>query len=256
MKSLSTRIEVRHYGGEAIRHAHDHHQVVVPLQGVMEMDVDGQQDDVTETRAAVIAHGQDHSFLGSDRNSFLVVDVPASTVFGLERQSRLWSAAREQPYIEFDTSLSGFCNFLAGQVSQVEFHGVRSEVAGGLIVEALARGIGLEEQALPEPLRRAVGFISAHCDDPITIAAVAREAGLSESRLYALFKAELRVSPKRYIARQRMQRAALLLEQSRLPIAEIALRVGYGDQSAFTRAFHRETGVSPADHRRTHQAEK
>jgi len=191
-----------------------------------------------------------------EENSFLVVDVPVAPLLGISEQNKLWSAAKEHPYIEFDDALAGYCRFIAGQASRVNFHGIRSEIAGGFVVDALAREMGLEDEPLPEPLRRAVDFITAHYSGPITVAAVAREAGLSESRLYGLFKAAFEVSPKRYIARQRMQNAALLLEQSQLPIAEIALRVGYGDQSALTRAFHRETGMAPADYRRSRRAEK
>ena len=47
-----------------------------------------------------------------------------------------------------------------------------------------------------------------------------------------------------------------MLEESRLSIAEIAFRVGYGDQSAFSRAFQRQWGQPPADYRRARQTKE
>ena len=52
------------------------------------------------------------------------------------------------------------------------------------------------------------------------------------------------------VVQQRMARAALHLTDTRMPIAEIAHRVGYGDQSAFSRAFRRHWGETPAAYRR------
>jgi AraC-like DNA-binding protein len=47
----------------------------------------------------------------------------------------------------------------------------------------------------------------------------------------------------------------LVLDTS-LPLAEIALACGYADQSAFTRAFGRATGLTPAAYRRQAQASR
>jgi AraC-like DNA-binding protein len=247
MKAHSTRIEIRRYGGEAERHSHGHHQIVLPVHGVLDMEIAGLADRVSATRAAVIPAGRCHGFAGSRDNSFLVVDIPNRRA-GRAREG-FWHAAGEKPFVEVDSSLEGFCGFLAEELRHGGFDGLRSTLAEELLVGALGRGLGIAREVLPAALARAVGFIDARYRDPITVAEVAAASGSSESRLHALFKQRLQVSPKRYIAGRRMKQAALLLEQDGLAIAEIALQVGYGDQSAFTRAFKREFGVAPARYR-------
>jgi AraC-like DNA-binding protein len=49
-----------------------------------------------------------------------------------------------------------------------------------------------------------------------------------------------------YLARWRMQVAARLLADGQAKVSAVALRVGYDSEAAFSRAFKRATGVSPA----------
>ncbi len=260
MTTKTTRFALRRYSGKAQVHAHDHHQLVLPLPGilkgaVMEMEVEGQESAVTERQGAVISAGQRHSFAVAGDEPFLIVDLPAIGTAGGDEP--FWREVRARPFLELDAAFMGFCEILAGQVGAVGFHGLRAEVAGGFVLDALARNLGLERaEALSPVLRRARAFMAAHLCEPLTLEAVARAAGISESRLQALFKEQLGLSPKRYLARERLGRAALLLEESRLSIAEIAFRVGYGDQSAFTRAFQRKWGQPPADYRRARQTKE
>ena len=53
--------------------------------------------------------------------------------------------------------------------------------------------------------------------------------------------------------RRRVERAKALLGESEAAIAEVALRCGFGDQSAFTTAFRRLTRQTPTGYRETHR---
>jgi AraC-like DNA-binding protein len=104
--------------------------------------------------------------------------------------------------------------------------------------------------------RRAVHaalWIDAHAADPIDLEAAAREAGLSPFHFLRVFTGVLGVTPKQYVIRARLGRAARLLAEGDQPITEIALDVGFGDLSNFVRTFHRAAGVSP---RRFRQASR
>ncbi len=257
MKVPSTRFDVRRYGERVERHAHAHHQIVLPLgdasSGRLEMEIGDTANDVGGTRAAIVSSGRMHAFQAAGTpmdTPFLVVDLPTASMLGRLDDGHFWSVAAEIPFIDFDPTLAGLTNFIAANVDSVGFGGIRAEVAGDLVVEALARGAGLSAEPLARPLARAIHFIDRHYADAITVAAIAREAGLSESRLHALFHQRFAISPKRYVARRRLQKAAALLEGTPLSIAEVALAVGYGDQSAFARAFQRETDKTPAEYRR------
>ena len=63
------------------------------------------------------------------------------------------------------------------------------------------------------------------------------------------FKAALGASPLQYVIGERMRVAGVLLKTTGLPVAEIALRVGYDDTSRFGKHFKRAFGATPAQHR-------
>jgi AraC-like DNA-binding protein len=75
---------------------------------------------------------------------------------------------------------------------------------------------------------------------------LAKETGLSRTVLAERFQHFVGVPPMRYLARWRMQLACSMLSSGSLSLAEIATRVGYGSETALSRAFKREIGVSPA----------
>jgi AraC family transcriptional regulator len=123
----------------------------------------------------------------------------------------------------------------------------------GLLLTArlarLATGGAPEAALLPgRDRRRAVEaalWIDEHADQPIALDDLARDAGLSEFHFLRLFTRALGVTPKQYVIRARLRRAARLLADGDRPITEIALDVGFADLSNFVRTFHRVAGVSP-----------
>jgi len=83
-----------------------------------------------------------------------------------------------------------------------------------------------------------------------TLKALAREAGHSRTVMVERFTARLGVAPMTYLLKWRMQIAAGLLADGTQGTARVASAVGYGSEEAFSRAFRRCTGASPAGWRR------
>lgn len=80
-----------------------------------------------------------------------------------------------------------------------------------------------------------------------SVAELAQAAGISRTTLTDRFQQYVGVSPNRYLTRWRMIEARRLLREGALTVAEIAERVGYASEAAFSRAFQREVGVSPSE---------
>jgi AraC-like DNA-binding protein len=122
-----------------------------------------------------------------------------------------------------------------------------------LLVQALRAH--LTETAIVE-----VGWLFALADEPIgdaiqamhddparrwTLQALAEQAGMSRSSFALRFKQKVGASPLDYLTRWRMMLAADRLANSRIPVALIALALGYESENAFSTAFKRVMGCSP-----------
>jgi AraC-like DNA-binding protein len=81
---------------------------------------------------------------------------------------------------------------------------------------------------------------------PASIAELATHLHLSPFHFARAFKQATGESPGRYMLRLRLHRAEALLRSTQSSITAIALAVGYESPQAFSRAFQREAGCSPA----------
>jgi transcriptional regulator GlxA family with amidase domain len=79
-----------------------------------------------------------------------------------------------------------------------------------------------------------------------TIAALAKEAGVSRSVLAERFRHYLNQAPMAYLTRWRLQLGSQMLVSSSHSVAQIAAEVGYESEAAFNRAFKREFDTPPA----------
>jgi AraC family transcriptional regulator len=98
-------------------------------------------------------------------------------------------------------------------------------------------------------LRRALDHISANLDEEITLNQLAQVAGVSVFHFARTFTRAVGVSPSRYVSRMRLEKAMAEIAAGKLSLAEIALRAGFSPQASFTRAFFRETGLTPGEYR-------
>ncbi|PLS23008.1 GlxA family transcriptional regulator [Neptunicoccus cionae] len=92
---------------------------------------------------------------------------------------------------------------------------------------------------------RALDLMQAHVESPLSVKELARRLGVSQKTLEARVKAALGATPRQVYRRQRMVVARNLVHDTELGIAEIAVRCGYRDATAMTRAFRAEFATSP-----------
>ncbi|MGF6767013.1 AraC-like DNA-binding protein [Paraburkholderia sp. GAS33] len=95
------------------------------------------------------------------------------------------------------------------------------------------------------PIERAIEFIETSFSQPVTLATLAAQAELSVSRFAALFRAEMGISPHRYVCQVRIRHAQRLLRGG-LPPSIVATEVGFFDQSHLGRHFKRAVGTTPS----------
>lgn len=99
---------------------------------------------------------------------------------------------------------------------------------------------------LPQHAMRAVEeYIHANLDQNIALAELAHVAHLSEFHFARLFKQTTGLPPHQFVIYHRVERAKRLIAEGRLSLANIAIDVGFSDQSQLSRHFKRLVGVTP-----------
>lgn len=89
----------------------------------------------------------------------------------------------------------------------------------------------------------------------LDIVGLAGELGYSRQHLTTRFRHDFGVPPKTFARLRRFEQAVRLVEDGRLPLADVALRTGYSDQAHFNREFRRLAGSAPQEHLRLRRSE-
>src|SRR5205809_159285 len=102
---------------------------------------------------------------------------------------------------------------------------------------------------LARHLLRARDLADARYAGPLTVADMARAAGLSRAHFSREFKRAFGESPHQYLLTRRLERAATLLRVTDRSVADVCLAVGLRSVGSFTTSFGRIFGLSPTAYR-------
>ncbi len=234
-------IAIRSYGTSSTLDRHDFAQIVLPLEGSLAMDIAGRAARLDRSKGAFVETGARHDQLGDGPNRSIIVDLHDGDLD--ERATEKLSHTR---YVALTPEATGLADYMAALASHGQVAPHRFRLWLPLLVDAL---LGDE----PRPRSRLAGLLARVEADPAkdwSVDAMAARVGVGASRLHALFLEELDTTPHAWLAARRLERARHMLEHTRVPIAEIAYRCGYADQSALTRAMRKALGTTPAACRR------
>jgi AraC family transcriptional regulator len=116
---------------------------------------------------------------------------------------------------------------------------VAAMLAGG---RRLPRLTAQDERRITAALRR----IEAAAEEPLSLAALAREAATSPYHFLRSFQRVVGMTPHQYLLRTRLHRAALRLRRTRDPVSAIAYDAGFNDLSTFNHRFRAVMGAPPS----------
>lgn len=115
---------------------------------------------------------------------------------------------------------------------------------------ACSNSLVLESGTLQRPdIAKARIYISDHCGDDISLAAVSRVANMSANYFSGKFVEATGMNFVEYVTRTRIEKACTLLLNPNLRISEIAFDVGFQSLSQFNRGFKQVSGQCPRDYR-------
>jgi AraC-like DNA-binding protein len=110
----------------------------------------------------------------------------------------------------------------------------------GALSDAMAAGIAHDSRLL-----RAWSAYFANPRRRWTVAALAREAGLSRTAFATRFRKLMGVPPLQALTDLRLEQGLTMLREGNSPLIEVAFTVGYSSEAAFVRAFRRKYGTTP-----------
>ena len=100
----------------------------------------------------------------------------------------------------------------------------------------------------PAALRLVVGYMHDHIDQHIALDELSNLAGVGRFQFIRLFRASTGVTPMKYLESCRIELARKLIRESNRSMPEIALTVGFADQSYFVKRFRRHAGCTPGQY--------
>ena len=170
-----------------------------------------------------------------------------------------YSKLHEPRLIVYDSRVTRCAHLLAEACTTDVSNGrVYAESITTALLAALLDVIGkrAEEKSMGAlarwQLRIAKEYLADNYSDEICLGTLAERTGLSRSRLTRGFKAATGVAPYAWMMQARVQRAQDLLGRKEQPIVDVALELGFADQSHFAKTFKRLTGVTPREWQRAH----
>lgn len=162
-----------------------------------------------------------------------------------------------QPHIELHHAIHTHDPHIL-QVSQWMVNELQnSQVGGQLYADSLTNalavhllrnytnGVSTDPPLAQREVGQAIAYMQAHLASDISLADLAQAANLSASHLRRLFKRTTGIPPHQYLIQLRVERAQQLLQTGRHTISDVAIQVGFTDQSHLHRHFKRIHGVTP-----------
>jgi AraC-like DNA-binding protein len=194
--------------------------------------------------------------MGLGDNRQLVLDLPAAT---LAVPERLFDTARA---VHLDPALTQLVRQIAQRAAAAtpsrdsadlrarRFHwDASARLCAAFIAQTGVATSAQFSAAAGLDFARIDRWLRAHLAQPLRIADLAAHCGFGMRRFHQLFIEAFGETPHRYLQRLRLDTALTLLADPRASLTDIALEVGFGDQSAFTHAFTRRFGLAPGQWR-------
>jgi AraC family transcriptional regulator len=135
---------------------------------------------------------------------------------------------------------------LMDEVAPLAVEGLMLEI----VAEASRRKRPVSNTKIPPRIEMAKDFISAYFNRPLALKQIAELVEAHPVYLAREFHKHYHCTVGEYVRRLRVESACQRLSDSDEPLSNIALTVGFSDQSHFSRTFKRLTGMTPAKYRK------
>lgn len=235
--------------GRSRPHGAEQAIVIVCVDGAGTVSIEGDELAVGAGHAVAVGRGVAHSYVTDEADPWTIWWMHVDGADADELVGAIVAAAGGALVRIRDVYA------LVGQLEIVVAALERDETAASMYAAAGAAWHALAMLAssalLPVPpsgdrVGMAQEYLREHLDTHVTVAELARMAGMSASHFSVRFRATVGLSILEYLKGIRSARARELLVTTTLSVAEISLAVGYRDPFYFSRQFRAVNGMSPS----------
>ena len=224
-------LSLRHYGASHGSHAHDHFQVLLGLDGVLELEVQGRGRRIAAGQGCVIAPGDHHDFESREGSRCIVLDTTHAG----------WARCAYDPSQTAQALALG--HYLAHALQQ---RGSLAQHYGpALLLEAwqpLTQTSSPSRYHRPIHWEQLATWTQQRLHEPLSVAQLAAQVFLSPTQFAARCRRETGLSVMQWLRRQRLA-LALQLRGRGMSVAATALHCGYHSPSALTAALRRQSAL-------------
>lgn len=188
---------------------------------------------------------EERDIIGKD--DFELFPKPLANKFRSDDERVLRTGEKMPEMVELFLSRQGLPDwYLTTKLPVTGQAGRRIGVMGTVQRFDQSRGLTSPDKAISNAVKRML-------DQPgeiDSLSGLASELGLSHRHFDRRFKEDTGLTPKQFLHRSRVEAGCRALRETSDPISEIAIDLGYCDQSAFTSQFRKRMGITPLKYRR------
>lgn len=235
------KCERRIYTYEYQTHSHPYGQLILPLQGELNIKANLFDLKVDDKHLFFLPPDVVHTFSSQNKNEFLVLDIPLKIFYGFGVKT----CHSELCYV-FDERWKAI-RFLILQEASNRY----SNNSSMLDLIRYASNL-LFQKNTPQSIQ----YIHDNYNKQLKVESLALIEHFNVSYYCEWFYNQTGMTPNAYIQKIRLEKAKELLEGSNLTVLEIAQLVGYSHQSSLTRLFQKIERLNPACYRKMRKKDK
>lgn len=231
-------LSIRSYTKTMHSHAHSFYQLVLPINGHIEIIQDNFEGKVGVGQGVCIAPEEVHTFKSHSLSKFVVADLKTVPEHFKDKS---------QPIFQVDATFQAFLNYIDVQLSHTTKN-VHSETVALFLalLNGCQKGNSVNKRITP-----AISHIHQDLTQSHSVGSLSSIACMGATQFKVKFKEATGLSLRDYLVKTRMEKAKALLSNTDTPIFAVALSVGYDDVTSFTRRFKAYFGQPPGYYKRS-----
>ncbi len=222
-----------------------HHDLIVVLKGRIVLQFSGRLQEFSEGAAILIP--PDQYFFGEGRSADAAI-----WVLHIEEETQP-AKVRHRVRVFPRRLIGSFGSSLLTEITSTWRARPRQQAYLKSLAHTLLAFLSVPENQTPTIRQKQEQLLPGMegAPAPARVSGLAHRAGFCDSHYRALFRQTFGETPRTHLRSIKINKARDLLRETRMPIKDIATRVGYGDTVAFHRAFTALTGCTPARYRKS-----